>query len=48
MRFNARYSVIEELKKLGLYTKTEPNKMIGPICSRSGDVIEPLLNPNGG
>lgn len=44
-RFNARYGVVEELKKLGLYTKQEPNKMIVPICSRSGDVIEPLLKP---
>lgn len=44
-RFNARYGVIEELKKLGLYTKTEPNKMIVPICSRSGDIIDPLLKP---
>lgn len=44
-RFNARYGVIEELKKLGLFTKQEPNKMVVPICSRSGDVIEPLLKP---
>jgi valyl-tRNA synthetase len=44
-RFNARYGVIEELKKLGLFTKQEPNKMQVPICSRSGDVIEPLLKP---
>lgn len=44
-RFNARYGVIEELKKLGLYTKQEPNKMVVPICSRSGDIIEPLLKP---
>ncbi|KAI3317113.1 valyl-tRNA synthetase [Xylariaceae sp. AK1471] len=44
-RFNARYGVIEELKKLGLYTKQEPNKMIVPICSRSGDIVEPLLKP---
>lgn len=44
-RFNARYGVIEELKKLGLYTKSEPNKMTVPICSRSGDVVEPLLKP---
>jgi valyl-tRNA synthetase len=44
-RFNARYAVIEELKKLGLFTKQEPNKMVIPICSRSGDVIEPLLKP---
>jgi valyl-tRNA synthetase len=44
-RFNAGYGVIEELKKLGLYTRQEPNKMVVPICSRSGDVIEPLLKP---
>lgn len=44
-RFNARYGVIEELKKLGLFTKQEPNKMVVPICSRSGDVVEPLLKP---
>jgi valyl-tRNA synthetase len=44
-RFNARYGVIEELKKLGLYSRQEPNKMVVPICSRSGDVIEPLLKP---
>jgi valyl-tRNA synthetase len=44
-RFNVRYHVVEELKKLGLYTKQEPNKMSVPICSRSGDVIEPLLKP---
>jgi valyl-tRNA synthetase len=44
-RFHARYGVIEELKKLGLYTRQESNKMVVPICSRSGDVIEPLLKP---
>ncbi|ATZ46085.1 hypothetical protein BCIN_01g07540 [Botrytis cinerea B05.10] len=44
-RFNARYGVINELKKLGLYTKQEPNKMVVPICSRSGDIIEPFLIP---
>ncbi|CAG8970911.1 hypothetical protein HYALB_00000890 [Hymenoscyphus albidus] len=44
-RFNARYRVIEELKRLHLYTKQEPNKMVVPICSRSGDFIEPLLKP---
>lgn len=44
-RFNARYGVIEELKKLGLYTKQESNKMVVLIYSRSRDVIEPLLKP---
>lgn len=44
-RFDARYGVIEELKSLGILTKQEPNKMVVPICSRSGDIIEPLLKP---
>ncbi|KAJ5983620.1 hypothetical protein N7481_005719 [Penicillium waksmanii] len=44
-RFDARYGVIEELKNLGLFTRQEPNKMVVPICSRSGDVIESLLKP---
>ena len=44
-RFDARYDVIEELKRLGLFTRQESNKMVVPICSRSGDIIEPLLKP---
>lgn len=44
-RFNARYGVIEQLKKLGHYTRQEPNKMVVPVCSRSGDIIRPLLKP---
>lgn len=44
-RFNARYRVIEDLKQLGLFVKQESNKMTVPICSRSGDIIEPLLKP---
>lgn len=44
-RFDARYAVIEELKKLGLYSKQEDNAMTIPICSRSGDVVEPILKP---
>ncbi|KAJ5093758.1 hypothetical protein N7456_009619 [Penicillium angulare] len=44
-RFDARYSVIKKLKDLGLYTKQESNKMVVPICSRSGDIVEPFLKP---
>ncbi|KAJ9662517.1 hypothetical protein H2198_001406, partial [Neophaeococcomyces mojaviensis] len=44
-RFDVRYAVIEELKKLKLYEKQEDNAMTIPICSRSGDVVEPLLKP---
>ncbi|KAL5332718.1 tRNA synthetases class I-domain-containing protein [Aspergillus crustosus] len=44
-RFDARYGVIEELKKLGLFSRQESHKMVVPICSRSGDIVEPLLKP---
>jgi len=44
-RFDVRYSIIEELKKLKLYGKQEDNAMTIPICSRSGDVVEPVLKP---
>lgn len=44
-RFEARAAVLNALKEKGLYRGKEPNKMIVPICSRSKDVIEPLLKP---
>lgn len=44
-RFDARYTVVKELTDLGLFVKTEPNPMKIPLCSRSKDVIEPLLKP---
>ena len=44
-RFDARVKVIEELKKQGLYVDQKDNEMTIPLCSRSGDVIEPLLKP---
>ncbi|CCD22630.1 uncharacterized protein NDAI_0A04740 [Naumovozyma dairenensis CBS 421] len=44
-RFDARKKVIEELKKKGLYIGQEDNEMTIPTCSRSGDIIEPLLKP---
>ncbi|KAL6724590.1 hypothetical protein Aduo_019466 [Ancylostoma duodenale] len=42
-RFDARKAVIEALKKRGLYRGSEDNAMVVPICSRSKDIIEPLL-----
>lgn len=42
-RFEARIAVLEELKKKGLYKETKDNPMVVPICSRSKDVIEPIL-----
>ncbi|OWF42659.1 valine--tRNA ligase-like [Mizuhopecten yessoensis] len=44
-RFEARKAVLEALKKKGLYKETKENPMVVPICSRSKDVIEPLLKP---
>lgn len=44
-RFDARYTVVEDLKAKGLYVKKEDNPMKVPICSRSKDVIEPIIKP---
>ena len=44
-RFDARYSVVEELKAQGLFVKKEDNPMKVPLCQRSKDVIEPIMKP---
>lgn len=44
-RFDARYKVIEALKAKGLYVKWEHNAMKVPLCSKSKDVIEPIMKP---
>ncbi|KAK4980865.1 hypothetical protein LTR66_010321 [Elasticomyces elasticus] len=45
-RFEARYTVREKLKEKGLYhDKWENNPMTVPLCSRSKDVVEPLIKP---
>lgn len=44
-RFDARRAVLEELKKLNLYRGEKDNPMVVPVCSRSKDIIEPLLKP---
>ncbi|XP_049829740.1 valine--tRNA ligase [Schistocerca gregaria] len=44
-RFDARKAVIEALKSKGLYRETKDNPMVVPICSRSKDVVEPLIKP---
>ncbi|KAH1003406.1 hypothetical protein HUJ04_003343 [Dendroctonus ponderosae] len=44
-RFHARKKITEELTKLGLYMETKDNPMVVPICSRSKDVVEPMLKP---
>ncbi|KAJ9263210.1 valyl-tRNA synthetase [Paecilomyces variotii] len=44
-RFDARYTVVEELTKLGLFVKKESHAMKIPLCEKSKDVIEPLIKP---
>ena len=45
MRYDARIAVEEALKEKGLYVGKEPNKMSLGICSRSGDILEPMITP---
>lgn len=44
-RFDARKAVLEALKQKNLYCETIDNPMVVPICSRSKDVVEPLIKP---
>ncbi|KAL5011505.1 hypothetical protein ScPMuIL_010056 [Solemya velum] len=44
-RFDARKAVLDGLKEKKLYRGTQDNPMVVPFCSRSKDVIEPLLKP---
>lgn len=44
-RYVARVEVERALDKLGLLRGKEPNAMSLPVCSRSGDIVEPMLLP---
>lgn len=44
-RFDARVEVIKALKNLKLFKDTKDNKMSIGVCSRSKDIVEPLLKP---
>ena len=44
-RFEARITVVEHLKEIGLFRGVEDNPMRLGLCSRSKDVIEPVLKP---
>jgi len=43
--FTVRPLVIEELKRLGQYHGKKDNKMRLGICSRSKDIVEPVIRP---
>lgn len=44
-RFHARKEIINALKEKELYVETTNNPMMVPICSRSKDIVEPMLKP---
>ncbi|KAL1456591.1 hypothetical protein WDU94_001310 [Cyamophila willieti] len=44
-RFDARLRVTQVLTEKGLYRGTESHAMVVPLCSRSKDIVEPLLKP---
>ncbi|XP_019342548.2 valine--tRNA ligase [Alligator mississippiensis] len=44
-RFEARGAVLAALQEQGLFRGVQDNPMVVPICSRSKDVVEPLLKP---
>jgi len=44
-RYDVRYEILKELEQLGLLRGRENNKMVLSVCSRSGDIIEPVLKP---
>lgn len=44
-RFDARAAIISELTVRGLFVEIKENPMVVPICSRSKDVVEPLMKP---
>jgi valyl-tRNA synthetase len=44
-RYHARNAVIKALKENGLYVDAHDNAMSLQVCSKSGDIIEPLMKP---
>ncbi|CAL5082726.1 unnamed protein product [Urochloa decumbens] len=44
-RFTARVAVIKALKEKGLYKDTKKNEMSLGVCSRTNDVVEPMIKP---
>ncbi|XP_026795850.3 valine--tRNA ligase [Pangasianodon hypophthalmus] len=44
-RFEARKAVLQALKDKGQFKEIKDNPMVVPVCSRSKDIVEPLLKP---
>lgn len=45
MRFDVRVKLEEDLRALGLIVGKKENKMQIPVCSRTGDIVEPMMKP---
>ena len=45
MRYDARLEMESALREKGLFRGKEDNKMRLGLCSRSSDIIEPMLTP---
>ncbi|XP_029307563.1 valine--tRNA ligase [Cottoperca gobio] len=44
-RFEARKAVLQALMDRGHFKEIKDNPMVVPVCSRSKDIVEPLLKP---
>ena len=44
-RYHARKAIIEALKEKNLFIEDKDNSMVLQVCSKSGDIIEPLMKP---
>ncbi|CAG4982778.1 unnamed protein product [Colias eurytheme] len=44
-RFDVRREIIKVLEEKKLYRETKDHAMVVPLCSRSKDVVEPMLKP---
>ncbi|KAJ6513801.1 tRNA synthetases class I-domain-containing protein [Mycena vitilis] len=44
-RYHARIAVVQALKDAGLYVEAKDHAMELKICSKSGDIIEPIIKP---
>ena len=44
-RFDARFAILTALKEKGLFRDIKDHEMDLPICTRSGDIVEPVLRP---
>ncbi|XP_011302810.1 valine--tRNA ligase [Fopius arisanus] len=44
-RFHARKAILTALKSKNLFIETKDNPMVVPVCSRSKDIVEPMIKP---